>query len=399
MPSEDFSADIAAVASIAVVPTLLDVVCRATGMGFAAITRVTEDRWIACSVKDDIAFGLVPGGELDVRTTLCREVRGTGEAVVIDHVATDPVYCSHPTPRLYGLQSYVSMPIVLPDGRFFGTLCAIDPRPAKVSSPEIVGMFKLFAELIAYHLDAIERLAASNALVEAERRNAELREQFIAVLGHDLRSPLAAIDAGTRMLMKNPPQEKVDTILGLMKATVGRMSGLIDNVLDLARGRLAGGIIVQRTVNTDLPAVLGQVVDELRAGHPDREIHAEFAIERPVSNDPARLAQLFANLLANALTHGDAGAPVRVRAATIADDFELAVINVGEPIPPAAMERLFQPFFRSEIRRNLQGLGLGLYIASEIAKAHGGVLDVVSDSERTEFRLRMPIEHPRQPAP
>ncbi len=132
-------------------------------MGFAAVARVTEDRWIACSVKDDIAFGLKPGGELKVETTICHEIRESGRAVVIDHVAEDEAFCGHTTPAMYGFQSYISVPIVLPNGSFFGTLCAIDPRPARVNTPEIVGMFKMFAELIGFHLDANQRVSTSTA--------------------------------------------------------------------------------------------------------------------------------------------------------------------------------------------------------------------------------------------
>src|SRR5580698_8127319 len=99
--SENFERDIAAIGRIKTVPTILDVVCRTTGMGFAAVARVTEDRWIACSVRDDIAFGLEPGGELKVETTICNEIRQNREAVVINHVAENPLFCGHPTPAQY----------------------------------------------------------------------------------------------------------------------------------------------------------------------------------------------------------------------------------------------------------------------------------------------------------
>ena len=108
------------------------------------------------------------------------------------------VFCGHHTPAKYGFQSYISMPIILADGSFFGTLCAIDPRPARLNTPQTVGMFKLFAELIATHLDAANRLAASEARLLGERETSELREQFIAVLGHDLRNPLASIARGNQ---------------------------------------------------------------------------------------------------------------------------------------------------------------------------------------------------------
>jgi hypothetical protein len=90
------------VKSIPAIPSILDVICRTTGMGFAAVARVTEDRWITCAAKDDIDFGLQPGGELKVETTICREIRQSGTAVIIDDVAKDASYCGHATPALYG---------------------------------------------------------------------------------------------------------------------------------------------------------------------------------------------------------------------------------------------------------------------------------------------------------
>src|SRR6185295_12964874 len=198
----DLQRDVAAISRIDVVPTILDVVCRTTGMGFAAVARVTEDRWVAGAVRDEIEFGLSPGGELQVATTICNEIRDSHQPVVIDHVAADQAFCHHPTPAMYGFQSYISMPILRKDGSFFGTLCAIDPRPAKLNTPQVVGMFRLFANLIGFHLEAQERLASSEAALLDAHQTAELREQFIAVLGHDLRNPLAAIDAGTRLLGK-----------------------------------------------------------------------------------------------------------------------------------------------------------------------------------------------------
>src|SRR5271167_3946057 len=161
--ADSFQDDIESVGRIAAVPTILEVVCRTTGMGFAAVARVTEDRWVACGVSDGIGFGLQPGGELKVETTICNEIRNSRQPVVIDHVAESALFRGHHTPRQYGFQSYISMPIIRKDGSFFGTLCAIDPKPARLNTPETLGMFKLFADLIAFHLDAHEQLTAAEA--------------------------------------------------------------------------------------------------------------------------------------------------------------------------------------------------------------------------------------------
>ncbi|MGO4676281.1 ATP-binding protein [Bosea sp. 2YAB26] len=388
---QDFSEDIAAISSIAAVPSILEVVCRTTGMGFAAVARVTEDRWVACGVRDEIAFGLQPGGELKIETTICNEIRDHREMVVIDHVDADPVYCRHHTPATYGLQSYISMPIILPDGTFFGTLCAIDPRPHVVSTPAITGMFRLFAELIAFHLDAHQKLADSAARLVGELQNTEIREQFIAVLGHDLRNPLASIHSGLRMVLKSDDMAKVRTLATMMQSSVGRMSRLIDDVLDFARGRLGGGFILERGAETNLKPALEQVIGELQTAYPDREIATALRFDGVIDCDPARIAQMASNLIANALRHGAEDGPVIVDAHRSPEYFELSVSNSGEPISPEVMAELFKPFVRASARSHQQGLGLGLYICAQIAKAHAGTLDVISTSEGTRFRFRMPL--------
>ena len=131
--ADNFQGDLAAVARIDAVPTILEVVCRTTGMGFAAVARVTDKRWIACAVRDEISFGLKPGGELKLETTICNEIRASGEGVVIDHVAEDEAFCGHPTPAMYGFQSYISMPIVRPGGAFLAR-CARSTRGRRASS-------------------------------------------------------------------------------------------------------------------------------------------------------------------------------------------------------------------------------------------------------------------------
>lgn len=389
MPT-DYQDDIIAIQNISAVPTILDVVCRTTGMGFAAVARVTEDRWIACQVLDNIHFGLAAGGELKVETTLCHEVREHRNLVVIDNVEDDPIYANHHTPALYRLQSYISVPIILPDGRFFGTLCAIDPKPAKLNNPQILGTFKLFAELIAYHLDTAQKLAETEARMIDAEKSAELREQFIAVLGHDLRNPLSAIDAGAGMLLREGWTEKSPRILRLMKASVARMAGLVDNVMDLARARMGGGIVLQLEDSRSVEPTLAQVVEEMRAIYPERAIETRFRIVDPITGDHARIAQLFSNLLANAITHGAEDEPITVEAISADGQCRLSVSNGGGPIPDDMKANLFKPFHRGHVRPNLQGLGLGLYIARQIAEAHGGTLIVDSDDSRTSFTFAMP---------
>jgi sigma-B regulation protein RsbU (phosphoserine phosphatase) len=240
---------------------------------------------------------------------------------------------------------------------------------------------------------ATKELKELHALVEAEllseRATSALREEFIAVLGHDLRNPLMAITAGTAMLLRRP--DRAADIIVRIQQSAARMAGLIANVLDFARGRLGGGLTLDRDASEPVGPVLYQVIEELRATHPERVVQVDFSFSEAVNCDRPRVAQLFSNLLSNAMTHGAPALPIVVRAATSGGIFELSVANGGEPIPAVVMDHLFQPFFRASVRPSQQGLGLGLYIASEIARAHGGVLEVSSTPRETRFTLKMPL--------
>lgn len=376
--------------SISIVPTILDTVCRLTGMGFSAVARVTEDRWIACDVLDTIGFGLKPGGELPLKTTICDEIRESRRGVIVSDVPADADFCDHHTPAMYGFRSYISLLIIRSDGTFFGTLCAIDPEPRDLGRPEIQATFRMFADLIAFHLDAAEKLAASEDKLAGEVATGEVREQFIAVVGHDLRNPLASIEAGLGMLRKRPEPSRATMIMDQMHNSIRRMSGLIDNVLDFARGRLGGGLALN-LVTADVEPVVRQVVAELAASHPERQL-ALRCDPGPtmVRCDLQRIGQLASNLLGNAFVHGAKDELISVECAVREGSFELSVANGGEPIPTSDQARLFHPFARGKDHWQ-EGLGLGLYIASEIAKAHDGALCVSSDAERTIFTFTMPV--------
>jgi signal transduction histidine kinase len=406
---ESFAEDVAAITRIEIVQKILEVICRSTGMGVSAIARVTEDRWIACAVHDEIAFGLKPGGELDIRTTICAEIRASGHLVAIDHVAADAVFCNHHTPKRYGFQSYISVPIKRTNGHLFGTLCAINPTPAKVNNATTIGMFTLFAELIAQHLETQEKLVASESALQTERDTAQFREQFMAVLGHDLRNPLSAIASGAEVIRLLSTDEELLAMVNVIQRSTKRMAGLIDNVLDFARGRLGGGIAIHRAPNADVAGAIDHVIAELQTAWPHRRLHNDVRLTNPVTCDAPRIGQMLSNLLANALAHGDPKEPVWVRGHTdapcrsvtphngtnrmtmIDDCFELSVTNRGPTIPPDVRSHLFKPFVRGAGRTEQQGLGLGLYIAAEIARAHHGTLGVTSDAGETTFTFSMPL--------
>lgn len=145
---DPLAAGAAALGDNEAIRSILNRVCRITQMGFAAVARVTEERWIACQVIDKIEFGLKPGDELDIKTTICNDIRRSGRRIVIDHVGGHADWRTHPVPMLYGFESYVSLPIVI-DETFFGTLCAIDSEPRALSAPDTIATLEICARQVA----------------------------------------------------------------------------------------------------------------------------------------------------------------------------------------------------------------------------------------------------------
>ncbi len=386
----DFQHDIDTIGRNSAVPTILESVCLATGMGFAAIARVTDSRWVTCLTADHLDFGLRPGDELDVQTTLCHEVRQSEQEIVIDDVQTDKDYCDHHTPAMYGFRSYVSVPIRREDGSFFGTLCALDPQPRVVGDARVLDMFRLFARVIGDSLETGERLRETEYLLEKERDLGRLQDELVAILGHDLRNPVAAIRAGLKMLAKRPLDDRSAELVQLLRASTYRMSGLITNILDHARLRFGTGFEVHLTDGKYLGQSLQHVVDEIRAVSPDRRFDVDIRIDNAPPCDQERLGQLLSNLVGNAVTHGDRGGPISVTAHTTGGHFEIAVGNTGAPIPAELQDRLFEPFARGDPAATGSGIGLGLHIAAQIAEGHGGEIRVSSSQEQTVFAFRMP---------
>lgn len=386
----DISAEVERIQRIPVIKTLLDVICEVSGLGFAFIARVTKDQWIACAVQDNINFGVKPGGELILETTICHEIENHREAVVINHASTDPEYCNHPTPTAYGFESYISVPIILTDSTFYGTLCALDPRPAELKTPKIIGMFTLFADLVSQHLSTLNRLTETEENLLIEKKNVELRDQFMAILGHDLRNPVGAVRNSAQLLMRMPLDDRALRLATIIQDSTYRMTGLIENILDFARGTLGDGLTISRNNTSDLEKVLFQVINELRIIWPDKIINTQFELNADVFCDPMRIAQLFSNILGNALSHGSSEFPVKVKASSDSGEFKLNVCNKGPEIPNEILARLFLPFSRGTGEGNKEGLGLGLYISYEIAKAHEGSLTVTSAEGETCFICVIP---------
>jgi sigma-B regulation protein RsbU (phosphoserine phosphatase) len=168
------------------------------------------------------------------------------------------------------------------------------------------------------------------------------------------------------------------------------MERLIESVLDFARAKLGQGFVISWR-RAPLEPSLRQIVAETAASSGNRAMEVDFDIPPAVRCDPDRVCQLFSNLLGNAIAHGAPDRPILVEARPRGGVLSISVANAGKPIPSASMEHLFQPFFRASVRRSREGLGLGLFIAHEIAVAHGGKLRAESNENETRFTFDLPL--------
>ena len=221
-----------AVSATSIVPTILEIICRTTGMGFAAVARVTPERWIACEVRDEIQFGLKVGGELKIDSTICHEIRQSGKEVLIDDVINDEYFCAHHTPLMYGFRSYISVPIWLADKSFFGTLCAIDPNPAVLIQTPIRNLFRVYSSLIAFLIDAQQ-------LPDGQFRR--LREQCVVSLrGHLVRMTGINLDQHTALRqIRNTLWKEHDKMEREVVLLTGLLHDLKSNVPSSLSGRVS----------------------------------------------------------------------------------------------------------------------------------------------------------------
>ncbi len=247
--------------------------------------------------------------------------------------------------------------------------------------------------------------AIDESLTESTVRYSEMldhtREQFLAILGHDLRNPLGAIVTGATLLtISDNIGDKQIKVAARILNSANRMTRMVSDLLDLTRTRLGAGIpITPRTM--DLAPVCEQVLLELEAVHPERRLRVDLKGDLVGEWDHDRLTQVVSNLVANALQHGDVHSAVSIVVDGTGAEVMLSVHNEGRRIPEHAMKQIFEPMTRQPAQdgdRNVTGLGLGLYIAREIVTAHDGAIHATStDRDGTTFTVKLPRHH--RPAP
>jgi signal transduction histidine kinase len=393
--SESANHDVSIIQGISIIPGLLNVICRTTKMGFAAVARVTEHHWIACSIQDEISFGLKPGDELELETTICNEIRQHRQPVIIDHVTEDVLYKGHHTPKQYGFQSYISIPIMKKDGSFFGTLCAIDPQPHKLNTQEIKDMFTLFADLISFHINAIEdnnsTLLEKNK--ELERMNNEL-QSFSYIASHDLQEPLRKIQTFSDRIL-----EKENELLSVegkdyfrrMQNAAKRMQALINDLLTYSRTSTDEKLFK----TTDLNEIINQVKADLKEeiNHKNAVIEVSGLIRLSVI--PFQMAQLFQNLISNSLKFSfpDKASYISITGSTEGKMFRILVKDNGIGFEDVYKDRIFEVFQRLHGKMEYNGTGIGLAIVKKIVENHKGTITATGTlGEGSVFEILIPIQ-------
>ncbi|HKO51359.1 MAG TPA: PAS domain-containing sensor histidine kinase [Polyangiaceae bacterium] len=385
-------------------------------IGFAKVTqdltrrRAAEEetrrfRLLVESVKDYAIFILDPTGHVSTWNPGAQRIKGYSSGEIIGkHFSIFYPPESHPERRCE-----LELELASQEGRFEeeGWRVRKDGSRfwAKVtittlrdSTDTVLGFAKVTQDLTQRReTEAVNRaLAEQRAALAEKARIQEFQERFLAILGHDLRNPLASIDMGLGILREQSNDPAASRILDRMRSSSGRMTRMIEQILDLTRSRLAGGLEVTLRP-MDLRESLTKIVEELRTAHPERSL--DFTAQSmPIVGDPDRLEQVFSNLIGNAILHGDPARPVVVRAGLEDELANVSVHNEGEPIPADIQDKIFDPFRRGERESRTAktaGLGLGLYISWEIVRGHHGSIEVDSSAERgTTFRLKIPTHPP-----
>lgn len=239
--------------------------------------------------------------------------------------------------------------------------------------------------------EAIDQALAESVAFFSEQVD-RARNLFLGMLGHDMRSPLQTIQTTAHYLAELRAGSEVSEAATLLMSSGASMKALLDDLVDFNRTRLGLGIQIAPE-RTDLTSVCNDKLRQLRAAYPHRTIDMHIAGDTQGTWDARRLQQMLGNLIENGIKYGAKDLPVRVEVECRDEEVELTVRNSGEPIAPEMLVSVFDPLTRAvkgDPRRREPGLGLGLYIASEVAKAHGGSIEAHSDTAETVFTVRLP---------
>lgn len=339
----------------------------------------------------------------------CGTAAYRGEPVIVSDIATDPLWTDFRDLALaHGLQACWSTPIRRSDGQVLGTFAVYHIRPIVPRQEErrLVDVLTYLASIaIERHLGEQERgelLAREREARAAAETAVRTRDEFLSIASHELRTPVTVVKGTAQVLQRAVRLERLDQdrlshSLDTIERAGGRLALLVDDLLDVTR--LQSGRFELRRESV----VLGRLIQELvrRLGETLDGSHRvtvqQSDGEVRVEADITRLEQVLDNLLGNAVKYSAAGSEIEVRIEREGDGAAVSICDHGIGLPVGAVEQVFEPFGRAAnaVRRNLPGMGLGLYVSRQIAELHGGTLRAESPGEGqgTTLRLWLPAQH------
>jgi signal transduction histidine kinase len=274
---------------------------------------------------------------------------------------------------LYGIESYIAVPLTRKDGSYFGTLCTLDPEPID-HGDEILAIFHLLSKLIAFQLEEDE---------DRRRRDRYIRtlEDVVGIAGHDIRQPLTAAYGGLQLLARRVRRGLDTDVAGEadhLAATVRRAVALSETLLDVAQSQVSG-MALDRTM-FDLVRLARRVLEETRAGAPAHTLMLEAPDALLINGDERRIERVLGNLLDNAVKYAPAeSGPIVLALSSGGSDpgstaVQVCVRDSGLGVPDNVLPQIFERHFRASdaVDRDIPGSGLGLYIVRQIVETHGG---------------------------
>jgi sigma-B regulation protein RsbU (phosphoserine phosphatase) len=350
------------------------------------------------ALYDDAACGLMltdrAGTILRVNATFCRWIGLDAGALVGTRRFQDLLtvggrifHQTHWAPllQMQGSISEVKLDLRHADGRALPMVMNAVSRERDGRTWHELALFSA-GDRHKYEHELLRARRQAESLLAEQQDRALFAEQMVGIVSHDLRNPLSAISLGTELLARLDPDPQQATVVDSLGRSVRRARRLIDDLLDFTMARVGRGLAVT-TRPLELHAVVAHQVKELAGTYPGRELRHEAEGAGPCTADGDRVFQLVSNLVANAVAYGAPGRPITVTSSLGAGPAAVAVHNEGPPIAPALLASLFQPMVRgTDHNDGSRSVGLGLYIVSEIAQAHGGQVRVTSTAyEGTRF--------------
>lgn len=297
-------------------------------------------------------------------------MKGAVAPLLINEASKDERVKDHPGLKLYGIESYVAVPLNRRDGSYFGTLCALDPAPSQLGE-EAFDIFNLLSDLIAFELEAEEEKQAREAEIGA-------LNDIISIAAHDLRQPLSSMQGWAQLTARRAKREGVSEELSQnidrIVTDTRRMAMLTDSLLDV--GRIEAGSFKLERAKLDLVTLVHQIIEDVKANSPAHTFNLSAPEALLVEGDAVRLAQVVRNLLDNAVKYSpQARGPIEVRISLAPGQqalFEVQDCGIG--VAEGDLPRLFERQYRTDeaVASGISGSGLGLYISKTIIEAHGG---------------------------